>query len=159
DGLTALAGSPRLASLTRLALFVDTLGPEDCRALAHNLRPGLLHLSLTGNSTPFDGLAEALASCPQLRQLQSLSLTDTKLSVRNCEALATSRHLAELRYLSLCGVNRYGQEEGGPEGDAALQALTAGPGLPRLELLELSSCGITGLGLSRWSLGDPGGVA
>jgi uncharacterized protein (TIGR02996 family) len=158
DGLAALAGSPHLASLTRLYLMGGSLRLGECRVLADNLRAGLLHLGLLENLADDRG-AEALASCPQLRQLRSLDLRGAQLSARGAEALAASPHLGELLYLSLGEVSYRDWQGVNPEGNEALRALTTGPGLPRLEHLDLSGCGVTSGGLWRWALAGSAGSA
>lgn len=85
--------------------------------------------------------AAGLAKVKQLGQIEELDLSYANLPVADLRALLRSKYLTGLRTLNL----------GGTEiGDAGTAALTKWPGLAQLEALDVSNCGLTSHGLSRF---------
>jgi hypothetical protein len=161
----ALAGSPALASLERLTLAGNFLGPDLPRHLtAADWLPGLVQLDL-GKTGVGDAGAEALARSDRPRRLRTLGLEGNPLTARGLRALAEASWASGLRVLDLREV-RLGQEGAAALGWApalaglreldvgycsldaqALEALLAGGSLRGLRRLNLNGNPLRGRGL------------
>jgi hypothetical protein len=156
-GAARLADDPRLAGLSSLALFRNSIGPEgiaaliDSPQLGSDLRRLLLGRNLFGEpgaralagSTAIEGLElldldcnrldgpaiAALTQAPLLRGVRTLNLSNNPIGAQGCAALADCPYLDRLEVLFLHGCSL--------DDDAIIPLLRA-PWLPGLRNLALS---------------------
>jgi uncharacterized protein (TIGR02996 family) len=123
--VAALAGSPHLAGLQELRLYIHEFGDEGARALAGS--PHLRNLSVLRFSTCRigDSGVEALAESEVLAKVTHLHLPYNDIGGEGALALVRAPHLGQLQVLEL---------DGDDLGAAALEALRARFG-ERLRLL------------------------
>lgn len=134
--LGELARCPHLASLRRLDLAGNRIGPTGVRELAGSrFLGGLRELGLSGNDAGGEGLA-ALLAAPWVGNLTALDLTDNGLAAAEVPAVAAVP-FPELAALDLSR-NSLG-EDGAEE-------LAKAEFLPRLRRLALSRCGLGPVG-------------
>jgi uncharacterized protein (TIGR02996 family) len=101
EGMTALANSPVLTTLTELDLTQTSIGPEGVRVLANSPTfANLRALNLNYNGIGRDG-AKALADSPVLSRLRHLSVVSANLGGPGARALLMSSRLSGLRRLDL----------------------------------------------------------
>ncbi len=129
EGAIALAESPYLTNLAVLDLGRMDVGLKGARALAGSaVLGGLRHLALSvKKETAAEGAAELLAR-PELGQLTTLSLTETRLGPHHVSGLGEATHLNRLAHLSL---------QGSYFGDEGVAAVAAMPHLASLVSLDL----------------------
>lgn len=153
-GARALADDPRLAGLASLALFRNAIGPDGVAALLGRVPATLQRLSLARNAlgepgmralagpsaltrlelldldaNALDGAAiEALVASPLLRGARVLNLSNNRIGLAGCRALARAElERVEVLYLHGCSLD-----------DAAAAALLDAHWLPQLHELALS---------------------
>jgi uncharacterized protein (TIGR02996 family) len=126
-GVTALAASPHLMSLTSLNLGQSGIGSAGAGALAGARIRGLRSLSLSGNPLTDEGLIALLAT-PLLARCRRLYLARCRLSDLAAKELASASHLDQLSGLCLGG---------NAIGDEGAIALAKSPYLKHLRRLEL----------------------
>ena len=139
-GVTALAGSPRVAGLRTLGLSSGGIGVPGIEALAASpYLSGLEVLALGYNDFGDDG-AKALARASYWTALRMLDLDDNGIGDAGVEALAGSAWLSQLQVLNL---NR------NQIGEPGLRALLESPHLPRLQVLGLGDNRVLDQGVAR----------
>lgn len=126
-GVTALAASPHLLSLTSLNLGQSGIGSAGAGALAGARIRGLRSLSLSGNPLTDEGLVALLAT-PLLARCRRLYLARCRLSDLAAKELASASHLDQLSGLCLGG---------NAIGDEGATALAKSPYLKHLRRIEL----------------------
>ena len=133
DALRVLGEHPDTAGVTMLELYCKDLPAQQVEQFVAGPHwTGLTHLIVSGldvlNGGDPDRDASQILRCPQLRNLQQLSLYNSMLGDEACRVIATCG-LTELRTLDL-GVNYIGTE-----GAAALAESKL---LPKLRYLDIS---------------------
>ena len=133
-GARRLAGDPRLAGLTSLALFRNAIGPDGLAALigGPGLGPGLRRLLLGRNALGGAG-AEALARPTAIAGLELLDLDCDRLDGPAVRMLTRAPLLTGVRALNLSN---------NPIGGEGCRALADCPALAGLEVLFLHDCGL-----------------
>ena len=146
EGLPLLASSPRLVSLSELAITKCNLEPSAADVIARSPHfANLVALDLTGGDYVTtqqlgDAGAGALARSAHLGKLTHLELAGNELTDAGVAALARSPTLARLVRLGLAH---------NQVGDAGLAALAEPGVLPGLRSLTLTDCPITADGLAK----------
>lgn len=133
DGeVAALAAEPGFRRIRRLAVWEAHVGPTGAKALAKSPHAaGLVHLefgAMGGQRLGVEGTA-ALASSKHLANLRTLRLSSEGVGLGGVKAIAASAHLGNLRRLNLSG-NSFTP--------AMVAALAASRAMPHLESLELT---------------------
>jgi uncharacterized protein (TIGR02996 family) len=146
-GLTALADAAHLAAIISLSLIkvsVTTRGMQTLAGAA--FAPSLRYLRLRSGQCDLGDCRETLAALGSLPALEKLELSVPSL---NTAALADAPGFAALQELNLT--------EGVPAhrfGDAGLLALLRTRGLPQLRVLNISSTGLSDVGLRALAQSD-----
>jgi uncharacterized protein (TIGR02996 family) len=134
-GFAALVYSPHLAGLTEFSLSpMDSVSSMDLKESDTMRNLTVLRLSWEFFS---DGIA-CLLSCPFIKRLRILELSDTGARDEHAEEIADCQDLGELQQLNLSR-NRIG--------DDGLQALADRARMPKLRWLDLSMNHITSEGV------------
>jgi uncharacterized protein (TIGR02996 family) len=150
-GARALAESPSLAGLRKLALWGNQLSDEGLRALVQSPNlTALTHLQLGvygSRSALTDASLRALAQSPYTPRLATLDLEGSLVGDAGLEALAGYRHLDALRQLNLAkGHARLFDPAAVRITDAGARVLAMLPALGGLRWLNLENNALTDAG-------------